>query len=493
MFDKIKTLGTDTAIYGISTVVGRFLTFLLTPFYTNVLVPAELGVVANVYAILAFLNIIYSYGMEAAFMRYTASLEIGSKKQNFSVPFLSLAFTSFLFTILIWWQKDSLASMGAIPAHYSTIVTYCGWILLLDTLAIVPFASLRMERKAKVFATLKLFNIVATVILNMVFLLHFRWGVEGIFLSTLLASAGTLVLLVPTVMENFTFTWDSRLYKALIHFSLPTVPSYIATIMIQVINRPILMSLTNEATVGIYQAGYRLGIFMMLVVSMFDFAWRPFFLSNADEPNAKQIFARVLTYFFLLTMGVFLAVTFFINDIVTLPIYHGKSLIHPQYWSGLNIVPVVLLAYIFLGISNNLVAGIYIRKQTRKLPLVTFVGAAVNIGANYLLIPSMGIMGAAIATLVSYAIMAAVLYFIVRKIYPVEYEWERIAKISIASAIVFLLYYFVKLDSFELLWKFGLLVLFAALMYVMKFFDPSEISRLTKVFAKPRSEDTPVL
>ncbi|MEO8166740.1 MAG: oligosaccharide flippase family protein, partial [bacterium] len=216
MFDKIKSLGTDTAIYGVSTVVGRFLTFLLTPFYTNVLIPAELGVVAYVYAILAFLNIIYSYGMEAAFMRYTASLEIGSKKQNFSVPFLSLGLTSLLFTVLIWWQRDSLATVGGIPAHYSSIVIYSGWILLLDTLAIVPFAALRMERKARMFAALKLFNIVTTVSLTLIFLFRFGWGVEGIFLANLIASAGTLLLLVPTIAANFTLKWDTTLYKSLL-------------------------------------------------------------------------------------------------------------------------------------------------------------------------------------------------------------------------------------------------------------------------------------
>ncbi len=493
MFDKIKSLGTDTAIYGISTVVGRFLTFLLTPFYTNVLLPGELGVVATVYAYLAFLNVIYGYGMEAAFMRYTASKEIGSKEQNFSIPFLSVAATSLLFTLVILWQRDSLAVMGSVPMANSSIITYSGWIVLLDALAIIPFALLRMERKAKMFAALKLFNIIATVVLNLFFLLHFQWGVEGIFLSNLLASAGTLLLLVPTIVKNLTFDWNTTLYKALLHFSLPTVPAYIATIMIQVINRPILLSLTDEATVGIYQAGYRLGIFMMLIVAMFDFAWRPFFLSNANEPNAKQIFARVLTYFFLLTMGVFLVVTFFIEDIVTLPIYHGKSIIHPQYWSGLKIVPVILLSYVFLGISNTIVAGIYIEKQTRKLPFITFIGAGVNIGANYLLIPRMGIMGAAIATLLSYSIMTIVLYLIVQKIYPLRYEWERIAKISISSVVVFLLYHFVELSAFELVWKFGLLALFAALMYAMKFFDASEISRLARVFSRSPGKDVPFL
>ncbi len=492
MFDKIKRLGTDTAIYGISTVVGRFLTFILTPFYTNVFVSAKLGVVANVYSYIAFFNILYGYGMEAAFMRYTASLEIGTKKQNFSVPFLSLLVTSFIFTFLIWWQRDFLAALCKVPMQYASIITYSGWIFLFDALAIVPFASLRMEGKAKMFSALKLFNIVATVVLNLILLLKFRMGIEGVFLSNLLASAGTFMLLVPTILKNISLEWNSKLYEALLRFSIPAIPAYIATMMIQVIDRPILLSLTDEATVGIYQANYRLGIFMMLIVSMFDFAWRPFFLSNANEPNAKQLFARVLTYFFLLMMGCFLFISFFINDIVTLPLYHGKSIIAPEYWSGLSIVPVVLLAYVFLGISNNMVAGIYIEKQTKKLPIITFVGAGVNVLANFLLIPIIGMMGAAIATLLSYAMMAIALYLIVQKIYPSEYEFGRMAKISAAAIVVYLLFYFVKFESLELMWKIALLALFGVLMYVMKFFNPSEISGFTRLFSKRPANNSSV-
>lgn len=484
MFDKLKRLGTDTAIYGISTVVGRFLTFLLTPFYTNVLPPADLGIVATVYAYIAFLNIIYGYGMETAFMRYAASQELGDKKQAFSVAWLSVGATSVVFSLIIWLLRDVLMLAGGIPADHSAIVTYAGWILLLDALALIPFAHLRMEGKAKHFAALKLFNIVLTVVLNLVLLLMFRMGIEGIFLSNLAASAVTVLLLLQVVFRNMALRWNSLLHKALLRFALPSVPSYLASMMIQVIDRPILEALTDKATVGIYQANYRLGIFMMLIVSTFDFAWRPFFLSNASEPNAKRLFARVLTYFFLLMTGCFLLISFFINDVVTFPIYHGKSIIAPEYWSGLPIVPIVLAAYIFLGVANTMVAGIYIEKQTKKLPLITFVGAAVNVIANLLLIPSFGITGAAVATLLSYAAMAAVLYVIVQKVYPVEYEFGKMIKIVVAAALVFLLFQSVHLPSAQALWKFGLLLLFSVFVYAMKVFGADELLRLKRMFTR---------
>ncbi len=488
MSTKLKQLGTDTAIYGISTVVGRLLTFLLTPLYTNVLLPSDLGIVATVYAYIAFLNILYGYGMETAFMRYTATLELGDKKQNFSVPFLSVAATSTLFTVVIWLFRDVLGALAHVPATHTSVVGYAAGILLLDALALIPFAHLRMERKAKHFAALKLFNIVLTVALNIVFLVNLRWGIEGIFIANLIASGVTVALLLPVIFRNLSLQWQPALHRALLRFALPAVPSYLASMMIQVIDRPILEALTDKATVGVYQANYRLGIFMMLIVSTFDFAWRPFFLSNAAEPDARQLFARVLTYFFGLMVGCFLLISFFIADVVMFPIYHGRSIIAPEYWSGLSIVPVVLVAYIFLGISNTMVAGIYIEKRTAKLPIVTFIGAAVNIIANVLLIPPFGMTGAAVATLLSYAFMAGVLYFMVQRVYPIEYEFGKMAKIAVAAALVFLLFQLVQFPAANVLWKIGLLALFGVLLYAMKVFGKSEISSLKRAFAARTGE-----
>ena len=489
MFDKIKRLGTETAIYGVSTILGRFLTFILTPVYANILPPSEVGIIATVYAYIAFLNVLYGFGLEGAYMKYTSTLEVGNKKQNFSVAFLSLTITSFLFSVFIFLQSDSLAAMTHLSTTYHSLPKYTAWILFLDAVAIVPFASLRMAGKARQFAALKLVNIVVNVVCNLVFLLSYKMGIEAIFYSNIVASGCTLLLLLPTIIKNTTLEWNGSLYGALLRFGLPTVPSYIATMMIQVIDRPILEALTDKATVGIYQANYRLGIFMMLVVSMFDFAWRPFFLSHAKEPDAKRLFARVLTYFILITSWVFLIVSFFIDDIVKLPIFWGRSILPEPYWTGLAIVPVVLLAYIFLGISNNVAAGIYIEKKTRQLPTVTFLGAFVNIVSNLLLIPTLGIMGAAIATLLSYAVMAIALYIVVQRFYRVEYEFMRIAKIVISALIVFLLFLPLRMETMELLWKCALLVLFGALMYWMKFFEPAELRTLSGLFRRREQTD----
>ena len=479
MLAQIRRLGTDTAIYGISTIVGRFLSFLLVPFYTNVIHPGEYGIVANVYSIIAFLSVLWVYGMESAYFKYSSTGEIGSPRQNFSTPFLSLCVTSLALSGAMSACAPSVSAWMSMPAGHGAIVHCTAGILFLDTLAVVPFASLRMERKPVLFASVKVLNIAVNVGCNLVLLLIYRAGVEGIFLSGLIASAVTLLALVPTIVRRFTREFSPPLYRALLKFGLPYVPAGLAAIVVQVIDRPIMLLLTNFAVVGVYQANYRLGIFMMLVVSMYDYAWRPFFLSHASEPGAKALFARALTYCIAGMTGVFLAVSFFIGDVIRLRI-SGRYIFHPDYWGGLSIVPVVLLAYMFLGVYNNFVAGVYIEKKTQRLPAITLAGALVNIGGNFLLIPAMGMMGGAIATLLAYAVMAAVLYVDVNRFYPVKYEWGRILRLTAVAGVTYVLFVLVDAGTYQIVWKFFLLLFFCAGLYLTRFFLPDELLALRR-------------
>jgi O-antigen/teichoic acid export membrane protein len=368
----------------------------------------------------------------------------------------------------------------AIPAGHGFVVPATAGMLLFDTLAVVPFASLRMERKPVLFASLKVVNIAVNVGCNLVLLLVFHAGVDGIFLSGLIASVVTVLALVPTIARQLTGDFSVPLYRALVKFGLPYVPAGLAAIVIQVIDRPIMLLLTNLAVVGVYQANYRLGIFMMLIVSMYDYAWRPFFLSHASEPGAKELFARALTYCVGAMTVIFLAVSMFVGDVVRVRIF-GRYIIHPDYWGGLSIVPVVLLAYMFLGVYNNLVAGVYIEKKTQRLPAITLAGALVNIGTNFLLIPTMGMMGGALATLLAYAVMALALYVDVRRFYPVRYEWGRIAHVSLVAGGVYFLFRVVGAGSYHLLWKLFLLVAFCIVLYVSRFFLPDELQAIRRL------------
>ncbi|CUU08774.1 Membrane protein involved in the export of O-antigen and teichoic acid [Candidatus Thermokryptus mobilis] len=474
MFDQIKQLGKETAIYGLSTIIGRFLNFILVPFYTNVLKPDQYGIVTTIYAYIAFLNIIYSYGMESAYMRYASSLEIGSKKENFSTPFISIFLTSLLFSSIIHIFSEKIANLINIPIDFSVCIRYSAWILFFDALCIIPLSALRLEGKAMIFSTIKIVNIVVNVTLNIVLLLKFKLGVYGVFISGVASSALTFLMVLPIILKNLSFSFLKRLYIELLKFGLPYIPSGLSAIVIQVIDRPILKALTDDATVGIYQANYRLGIFMMLFVSMFDYAWRPFFLRNANNPDAKKLFSRVMTYFTLVGALLFILVSLLIEDFVKLKIL-GRYIIHPDYWLGLGIVPIVLLGYLFNGIYVNLIVGIYIQKKTKYLPYITGIGAIANILGNYTLIPILGMYGSAWATLISYLIMAISLFIAVQRIYPIRYEYERIAKIGVATALSFTLSYVTHL-------KLTILILFFIFLLGLRFFTKEEIKIVRKIF-----------
>jgi O-antigen/teichoic acid export membrane protein len=441
MLDKIKSLSKQTLIYGTSTIVGRFLNFLLVPLYTNIFPPSEYGVVTLVFAYIALLNIFYSIGFESGYFKFASTLEVGDEKQNFTQPYVTIFLNAIVLSTLLLILSDPIAGIIALNAKYTSFVRYSALILFFDAIVLVPFAYLRLKNKAKIFAAIKITNIVVNVGLNIVLVVIFKMGLVAIFISNLAASFVTFLILLPFVFKNLSFTYNSKLQDELWKFSLPYIPSGLASNMIIVVSRPIMQFLTDEATIGIFQANLRMAIVMSLIVQMFEYAWRPFFLNNAREPNAKQIYSKVMTVFAGGASLVLIVLTFFTEDIVKIPLPYNKHLIGSQYWGGVYVVPIILFAYLFNGIYVNLMAGIYIEKKTKYLPLITGLGAIITIAFNFLFIPIWGLTGAAVATFFSYFSMAVYIYYVSQKFYPIKYELNKIFLICLINAAALGLYY----------------------------------------------------
>lgn len=488
MLKKIKELGKDTAIYGISTIVGRFLNFLLVPFYTHFITRGDMGIYTNIYAYVAFLNIFYIYGMDAAFMKYSSLAEAETKKKVFSTAYMFVTMTTLALSVILLLLRLPFGHLMAVPAQYTRLIYYVILILLFDTLALVPFANLRLERKAGKFAALKLANILTNLGLNLLFFLKFHWGIEAIFAANLAASAITLLLLIPEIIKHLKIKIYNDQLKKMLRFGLPYLPAALAATMVQVIDRPVILALTDADTLGLYQTGHKLGFIMMLAVSMFQFAWQPFFLNNAREKNAKEIFAKVMTLFVLAASLLWVVVSLFIDNVARLEIGAGRSIIEKHFLPGLVVVPIILLAYLFNGIYVNLQVGLYIEEKTKYFPLITGAGAVVNVAANLLLIPVLGIIGAALAVLASYLVMASGLFFFAQKFYRIDYEYGKLLKILGAIAAVLLLYYFGYYRSVLTLAYKGLLLLgFAASLLVLRVVEKKEMAHLIKIFLRRRS------
>jgi O-antigen/teichoic acid export membrane protein len=461
MFKDLKALGKESLIYGLSTVGARLLNFILLPFYTHYLLPAEYGVVAAVFSYIAFLNIVYHYGMDQAYMRHYSD-----RARAFPTAFTALAATSALLTLLLCSAAPFWAAVSGIGAEHAKLVYYSAAILLLDTVTIIPFADLRMSHRALRFAGVRTASIVINVALNVVFLKYLGLGLESVFLANLLSSAAAALLLAPELRAAWGRV-DLPVLRQLLAFALPLLPAGLGSMAVQVLDRPIMLHLSDTASVGIYQANYRLGIFMMLVVSMFDQAWRPFFIERSQRPDSAPVFARVLTLFTLGGLWLWLGLAFFIADIARFSVA-GVNLIHPGYWGGLGIVPVVLAAYLLNGVYINFLAPVIIAKRTGIILGVTLAGAGVSVAGNFALIPPFGMFGAAWALLLSYLAMAVLVYLRSRALLPVPYEFGRLAgAVALAAACaapVWLLdagplLRLALLAAFPLgLWRFGLLL-----------------------------------
>ena len=438
MAKDIKRLGKETLVYGTSTVLARLLNFCLVPFYTYYLVPGQYGIIATLFAVIALLNVIFLFGLDQSYLRFAS--EQKDKHKVFLHCFYGVAVNGLFLAALMWLFAQPLARLIGIGEEYAHLVRLCVWVLYLDVLNMIPFTKLRLERRAWYFAGVRTASIVVNVLGNVVFIAVLQKGIASILWANIFGSLASLILLAPVVYSELKqgpfLTVDKPLRAQLVRFAWPFVPAGLASILVSVIDKPILIHLVGTEQVGIYQANFKIGVFMMLLVSMFDQAWRPFFLAHAKDEDAKDIFSRVLSYFCALGTWFWLGLSLLMPEIIKSNLFGSFHLISPAYWDGLNIIPLVLTGYFFYGMYINFMVGPVITKRTRVLMWITLLGAAVSITTNLTLVPHIGITGAGWAVALSYAAMAAALFTFTQKVYPKRYEYKKLAAIALCCVAV---------------------------------------------------------
>lgn len=492
MRGQLRQLSGDTAIYGVTTIVQRFLSFLLTPFYTHFLLPDELGAQANVFAVIAFLLILANAGMESAYFKYDSVAQSEDERRAAFWNAVRVNWSAAMILgglIVLFPAAFNRITFLNLPDEYVYLLRMAGGIIALDSMAMIPFALLRMRRRAFKFGVIKIAVIVVNVVLNVVLVGIFDMKLNGIFIAAIIQSLVQLLLLLPFVGLMRPVRLDARLRGAMLRFGIPTIGSGISLMALQLIDRPIIHNLAGLEVLGLYQANYRLGIVMVVFVAVFEFAWRPFFLQQAGQENARALYARIFTYFNLAGAAIFLGVSFFIPNIAALPIpFTDATFIHESYWRGLDIVPIVLAAYLFNGWYTNFIAGVYIEKKTAALLWITGLGALAEAGFCFAFVPSQGIAGGAWATLCAYGIMAGTLYFYIRRYYPVGYEWGRVGKILLGAGGLFAANVY-WLDPHDLsfgtgLLRLGLLALYPVWLLATGFFSRTERNELRRILSQ---------
>lgn len=466
----IIRLSKQTMVYGIGYVAARMINFLLLPFYSYHISPEAYGAVSLIYAFIAFLNIFYHYGLESAFLRFysrTGEAEGHGKKDVFSTVLSSLLITSIVFSLLIWLAAPALSRGILNSANYTHIIRMTAGILFLDAMYLIPLHYLRINNKAFIFTMITLVNVLINVSLN-IYLIRYRgMGIEGVFISNLVASGFSFLVLIPVVIKNFNAQFSRSLWKKLILFGLPFVPSGLSSMIIELSDRYMLQWFKGLEDVGLYSAGHKLGIFMMLVVMAFRFAWQPFFLQKHDDPNAPRLFSKIMTWFVFLMSIVFLAVSFFIKEIVAFEIM-GRHIIAQNYWAGITVVPLILAAYLFNGIYINFHPAIFYTGKTWVISIVVGIAAIINVVLNLILIPQVGMIGAGVSSLSAYVFMAISTYMIVRRWMQVPYEWVNLSIMFILTLALTIIFFTIGI---QMIWL-KLVIIFVYILIVLFFIYP---------------------
>jgi O-antigen/teichoic acid export membrane protein len=487
--NPLKKLAGQTAIYGLTSIVGRLLNWFLVPVYLGIahFTTDQYGIITEMYSYVAFLVVMLTYGMETAFFRFS-TLEDSQSKKVYSTVIYSLFTSSFLFIAAAFLFDQPIANWLKYPNN-TEFVTWFAIIVGLDAISSIPMAKLRADNKPLKFAVINFANIIVNIGLNLFFLAYClplfkagdtNWliqtfynpdiGVGYVFISNLIASIVKFILLLPDMLKA-RYGFEFALLKKMFIYALPLLIFGLAGIINETIDRIMLKRMLFEtlgeektlSQLGIYGACYKISIIITLFIQAFRYAAEPFFFSQEKEMDAKETYSKVMTYFVIVCATIFLGVMLYI-DIV-------KYFIpNEAFWVGLKVVPILLGANICLGIYYNQSIWYKLSGKTRFGAYIGIFGAIITIVLNYIWIPIIGYMGSAWATLICYALMMLLSFFLSRKHYPIKYN---IPKIFLYLGTAIGLYFITEYMSLEgILIKYGthslIIIGFLGLVYFLE-------------------------
>lgn len=488
----IKRLASQTAVYGIPTIVGRFLNYFLVPLYTYNIATQDYGVVSELYAYVAFLMIILTYGMETAFFRFSQDYD---KSKVYNTALFSLMVSTTLFLLITFLSLSPICSAMQYSNHKTYIALFL-IILALDALRAIPYALLRRENMAKRFAFIKTVDIFSNILFNLFFIalcpilydkgfyIITSWFnpndlVLYIFISNCLASFISFILLIPQ-FSQFRFNIDFKVLKRMLVYGFPVMIGGLAGMINETFDRIALKHLVTipdnitdtakiaeykMSQIGIYGACYKLSIVISLFIQAFKFAAEPFFFSKMKQQDAKKSYSEVMTAFVIFLCFIFLVVMGYID---LFQYFMGKD-----YRIGIMVVPILLMANIFLGIYYNLSIWYKVSDKTKYGAYIALIGAAITLIGNYFLVPILGYKGAAWTTLICYFVISLLCYLIGQKFYPVAYKVKRIAFYILFSIGLYSVMYYLQDNIQNIMLRLAintaLIIVYLILCYILDF------------------------
>lgn len=461
----LKSLAKETAIYGVSSIVGRFLNYLLVPVYTIAL-PASsggYGVVTNIYAWVALILVLLTCGMETGFFRF-ANKGQDDPMRVYSTTLLSVSIGSLVFVALGLLFLEPIAGW----LEYGEHPWYIGMMMIvvaMDAIQSIPFAYLRYKKRPIKFAALKLLFIFLNIALNLFYYVILEGNDVGYaFLFNLVCTSVVMVCMIPE-LRGFTYVLDKELLKRMLRYSLPLVILGVAGILNQVADKiifPFVYPDEAEATIqlGIYGAASKIAMIMAMFTQAFRFAYEPFVFGKSKEKDNREMYAQAMKFFIIFTLLAFLAVMFYLDIL--------RHVIGRDYWDGLRVVPIVMAAEIFMGIYFNLSFWYKLIDETRWGAYFSLTGCIILILMNIFLIPKYGYIACAWAGFTGYGVAMLLSYFVGQKKYPIQYDLKAIGMYVLLAAVLYVAAEYVSIDNIYLRMAYRTVLLLLFIAYVVK-------------------------
>ena len=461
----LKSLAKETAIYGVSSIVGRFLNYLLVPVYTIAL-PASsggYGVVTNIYAWVALILVLLTCGMETGFFRF-ANKGQDDPMRVYSTTLLSVSIGSLVFVALGLLFLEPIAGW----LEYGEHPWYIGMMMIvvaMDAIQSIPFAYLRYKKRPIKFAALKLLFIFLNIALNLFYYVILEGNDVGYaFLFNLVCTSVVMVCMIPE-LRGFTYVLDKELLKRMLRYSLPLVILGVAGILNQVADKiifPFVYPDEAEATIqlGIYGAASKIAMIMAMFTQAFRFAYEPFVFGKSKEKDSREMYAQAMKFFIIFTLLAFLAVMFYLDIL--------RHVIGRDYWDGLRVVPIVMAAEIFMGIYFNLSFWYKLIDETRWGAYFSLTGCIILILMNIFLVPKYGYIACAWAGFTGYGVAMLLSYFVGQKKYLIQYDLKAIGMYVLLAAVLYVAAEYVSIDNIYLRMAYRTVLLLLFIAYVVK-------------------------
>ena len=443
---SIKSLGSQSLIYGAGHVAARGVTFLLLPIYTNIFSLEDYGIISLIYTFLGFMNVVLHYGLDASLLKHYMPADSEERKTILSNAYGSFLITTILFSVLLIIFRNNVSGL-LFGINLPNITLLVVGILFFDVLWSIHVLILRAEERPVYFSIISFLNVLSTLALNILFVIYLELGIYGVLLSNLITSGVIFLITFPIILKRSSIkSLSLKYWKKMMKFGVPFLPAGIFSMILELSDRYILRYLTDIETVGLYNAGYKLGLLILLIVMGFNMAWQPYFLKK--EKEERKYIADVTTLVFAV-LGFFWILLLLWSDTMVKMKFGDFSFFGEQYWEATSIVPIIGLAYVFHAGYLIQLPGVYLLEKTGWIPLVRGLGALSNIILNFLFIPEYGIVGAASATCLSFILMAVIFYFINRSVFPILYQWRKLGIIIFTIGVIIIFHFNFVLVSSE--------------------------------------------